>query len=80
MSPRVGFTVTKKLGNAVRRNRIRRRLKAVISQTAPLLKDDAADYVVIARKGALTRPFGDLCTDMEQALTRLQQGRHKGPA
>ncbi|MEO1149398.1 MAG: ribonuclease P protein component [Pseudomonadota bacterium] len=74
--PRVGFTVTKKMGNAVRRNRLRRRLKAAVEHHAALLSEDPADYILIARSRALTQPFEALCADLAKALTRLQQNRH----
>jgi ribonuclease P protein component len=77
--PRFGFTVTKALGGAVDRNRIRRRLKSAI-QALPL---DAAkpgyDYVVIARAGAGTAEFAALQKDLEQALQRVHHPRKDGP-
>lgn len=74
--PRFGLTVTKKLGNAVVRNRIRRRLKAVLQQVA----GDAAldhDYVVIARAPAVDHAFEDLKADMVRALARVVAGRRE---
>ncbi len=69
--PRLGFTVTKKLGSAVIRNRIRRRLR----EAARLVFPDGAvagyDYVAIARPQALTAEFGALLDDMKRALLRL---------
>ena len=66
---RVGFTVTKKIGTATERNRIRRRLRAAIAEAA-----DAArlgdDYVLIGRRAALSEPFGDLVSDLRRALAR----------
>jgi ribonuclease P protein component len=68
---RFGFTVTKKLGNAVVRNRIKRRLREAVRHSAsPSLRPDH-DYVVIAREAALRRPFADLVTDLETALQRV---------
>lgn len=66
--PRFGFTITKKLGNAVTRNRIRRRLKAAISQLAPHKAQAGYDYVVVARSAALDRPFGDIVADLTKAF------------
>lgn len=68
---RVGFTVSRKVGNAVARNRARRRLKAA---AAKVLKESARpgfDFVVIGRATALTRPFRALVDDFKTALKRL---------
>lgn len=69
--PRFGFTVTKKLGGAVIRNRIRRRLKAVVGLVAPALARSNHDYVLVARLAALDRTFADLKKDLERALQRV---------
>ncbi len=69
--PRFGFTVTKALGNAVRRNRIRRRLKAAVTAVAATHAKPASDYVVIARDGAFARPFEGLRQDFERAIARV---------
>jgi ribonuclease P protein component len=71
--PRFGFTVTKKLGGAVTRNRMRRRLKEVIRGLAPGLARDDFDYVVVARQGALTQSFGDLAAGFRTALAKLDR-------
>ena len=68
---RVGFTVTKKLGKAVRRNRIRRRLRAAARAVFPNLAAPGYDYVIIARAAAETRPYADLLDDLKRALLRL---------
>lgn len=68
---RVGFTVTKKIGKAVLRNRIRRRLKEAARQVFPDHAAPGYDYVVIARPGAATRDFPLLLDDMKRALLRL---------
>jgi ribonuclease P protein component len=68
---RFGFTVTKKLGGAVVRNRIRRRLKAAVAQVASTLAHPHHDYVIVARLQALDRPFDDLKKDLERALQRV---------
>jgi ribonuclease P protein component len=73
-SPRFGFTVTKKLGNAVTRNRIRRRLKEAVRLSArPFCMSDH-DYVLIARPAALNRPFAALLADVKSALQRVHAG------
>ncbi len=69
---RFGFTVTKKLGNAVARNRIRRRLKAAILASAGSRTMAGFDYVVVARSAAFDRPFDDLVADLARCLEKLQ--------
>lgn len=68
---RVGLTVTKKLGGAVVRNRIRRRLRAAAREVFPANAEPGVDYVLIARQPALTRNYQSLLDDMERALLRL---------
>ena len=69
--PRFGFTVTKKVGNAVVRNRIRRRLKAALSELAADHAESSYDYVVVARLQALDHPFADLKSDLKSAFDRV---------
>lgn len=72
---RVGFTVSRKVGNAVTRNRVRRRLRAAADQVLPVRAREGHDFVVIGRAAALTRPFGALVHDLETALKRLGADR-----
>jgi len=65
---RVGFTVTKKIGNAVVRNRAKRRLRAAASQLLPLLGRGGHDYVLVARGTTVARPFPALLSDITSAL------------
>lgn len=69
---RLGFTATKKVGNAVIRNRARRRLRAAASDVLKSVSTAPADLVLVARQGTLDRPFPDLKQDLEQALRRLR--------
>jgi ribonuclease P protein component len=69
--PRFGFTVTKAIGGAVERNRIRRRLKAAGTALAPSCARAGHDYVLIARKSALEIPFDALKKDLERAFHRV---------
>jgi ribonuclease P protein component len=69
--PRFGFTVTKSMGGAVVRNRIRRRLRAAVVLLAPEQARADHDYVLIARPAALERPFSDLKKDLERAFQRV---------
>jgi ribonuclease P protein component len=76
---RFGFTVSKKIGSAVVRNRVRRRLRALVAMLAPSQARPDHDYVLIARPGAVDRTHRDLKADLEQALSRVHgpgvQGR-----
>ncbi|MDE2229186.1 MAG: ribonuclease P protein component [Alphaproteobacteria bacterium] len=69
--PRVGFTASKKVGIAVARNRARRRLRAAAEQVIGRHGAAGHDFVLIARTGTLTRPFGELLGDLELALKRI---------
>jgi ribonuclease P protein component len=66
---RVGFTASKKVGNAVTRNRAKRRLRAAARQIMPLLGRQGHDYVLVARGSTTTRPFEALLSDITTALT-----------
>lgn len=68
---RVGLTVTKKLGGAVVRNRIRRRLRAAAREVFPIHASPGSDYVLIARMAAYDRKYEALLDDMKRALLRL---------
>jgi ribonuclease P protein component len=70
---RFGYTVSKKVGGAVLRNRVRRRLRALTAALAPDQVRPGFDYVLIARTAAAERPFADLKADLDQALTRVHQ-------
>ena len=65
---RVGFTVTKQVGNAVVRNRARRRLKEAARLTLPGLGVSGWDLVLIGRDATGTRPFATLVGDLRGAL------------
>ena len=73
---RVGFTVTRRVGNAVVRNRARRRLRAVARDTLLDHGQPGHDYVLIGRQTTLTRSFGKLISDLKSALHRLHADRH----
>jgi ribonuclease P protein component len=70
---RFGFTVTKKVGNAVIRNRIRRRLREAVRLADFSLSKASHDYVLVARIEALTAPFDELRGELARALTRIHQ-------
>jgi ribonuclease P protein component len=71
---RVGFTVSKKVGNAVERNRVRRRLREIVRLSPlPLLRGH--DYVLVGRRAALSLPFARIAQDYEGALERVTKRR-----
>jgi len=70
-SVRVGFTATKKIGNAVKRNRARRRLRAAVAEVLIGVATPPVDLVIVARQGTIGRPYGELKTDLQSALRRL---------
>jgi ribonuclease P protein component len=72
---RVGFTVSKKIGNAVERNRVRRRLRETVRQVSETRLRPGYDYVLIGRRGALDAPFRRMIADLEQALGRVHAER-----
>ncbi len=68
---RVGFTVTKKIGNAVVRNRCKRRLRALAAQVLPVAGIAGADHVLIGRSECPTRPFAAMVDDLERACRKV---------
>lgn len=73
VEPRVGLTVSRKVGKAVTRNRVRRRLRAVAHDVLPGTARADTDYVLIGRKGTLGRPYALLVKDLRWALSRLDR-------
>ena len=77
---RVGFTCSKKVGNAVARNRAKRRLREIARLCLPHLGKPGWDYVLIGKAGATaTRDFTRLQDDLRDALTRIHTSRRRGP-
>jgi ribonuclease P protein component len=69
---RVGFTVSRKVGNAVARNRVRRRLRELARMVMPGQARGDFDYVLVGRQAALGRNFARMHGDLVEALKRLK--------
>jgi len=72
---RVGFTASRKVGNAVKRNRARRRLKALVREMIATGANPGLDLVLIARPATVDRPFDELRRDLTQSLQRTKAAR-----
>ena len=68
---RIGYTVTKKIGNAVVRNRIKRRLRALAHELLPDSGVRGADHVLIGRSGGVEREFSVLRAELAKALAKV---------
>ncbi len=77
--PRVVFTASRKVGNAVSRNRARRRLKALAERLLPRLGMPGHDYVIVARTETIRRPFSALARDLTGALEKLRERPQSDP-
>jgi ribonuclease P protein component len=73
---RVGFTCSKKVGNAVARNRAKRRLRAAAAAILPVHAQPGYDYVLIGRQETLRRPYALLLQDLQTALKRVCTNRN----
>jgi ribonuclease P protein component len=69
---RLGITASRKVGNAVARNRARRRLREAARRVLPTDAAPGHDYVLIGRAATLQRPFAMLVADLQSALRRLR--------
>jgi len=74
---RIGFTVSRKVGNAVERNRVRRRLRELVRLKPGDALRPGHDYVLVGRRAALSAAFSDLAADYERALARIHATRRK---
>jgi len=70
---RVGFTVTKKNGNAPERNRIRRRLRELVKRLDLVTMRPHSDYVLVGRRAALHRDFATMLDDLRSAIQRVER-------
>lgn len=73
---RYGITASRRVGNAVVRNRVRRRLRAAAEQVLPVWAERGFDYVLVGRQATARRPFDALIDDLKRALQRLRLFRH----
>ncbi len=76
---RYGITVTKKIGNAVVRNRMKRRFRALLRDLLPEAGLPASDHVLIGREGGIERDFAKLRDELAAALVRAAQGKGDPP-
>jgi ribonuclease P protein component len=76
---RVGFTASRKIGNAVARNRAKRRLRAAAAEVLTGAGRRGMDYVLIARAGTGARAYADLVADLESALRQVDRPRPPTP-
>ena len=70
---RIGFTVTKKVGTATERNRVRRRLRELVKRLDAVSMRPHSDYVLVGRRAALDRDFATMLDDLRSALHRLDR-------
>ena len=70
---RLGITVTKKIGNAVVRNRMKRRFRALARDILPEAGFAGADHILIGREGGIERPFDQLSSELNKALAKLRR-------
>ena len=71
---RMGYTVSKKVGNAVERNRVKRRLRALVQATGECAHF-GWDFVLVGRRAALHRPFEDMKADLVRAYADIERGK-----
>lgn len=70
---RIGITVSKKVGNAVIRNRMKRRFRALAAELLPVQGIAGADHVLIGRNSGIERPFDELKADLSRALRKVRR-------
>lgn len=76
---RFGITVTKRIGNAVVRNRMKRRFRALLRDVLPAHGMPDADHVMIGREGGIERDFAKLREELVAALRRAAEGKSDAP-
>ena len=76
---RFGITVTKRIGNAVVRNRMKRRFRALLRDLLPQMGLAGHDHVMIGREGGVERDFARLRAELQAALERAAAGKGDAP-
>ena len=79
-APRFGFTVTRKSGNAVERNRIRRRLREAVRLSSAPHVLPGHDYVLVGRPAALGAEFGEIVAELARGLDRARRFNANPPS
>jgi ribonuclease P protein component len=69
---RIGYTVSKKVGNAVVRNRMKRRFRELARELIPTRGHTGSDHVMIGRSGGIERQFDELRLDLTRALEKAR--------
>jgi len=79
LGKRYGITVTRKIGNAVVRNRMKRRFRALLRELLPEKGLPDSDHVLIGREGGIERNFAKMREELEAALSRASEGKGDPP-
>ena len=70
-NPRFGITASKKIGNAVKRNYVKRRIRSLINKTLSQSNISLKNYVIVAKKGSLSVKFNDLYDELKLLFNKV---------